>query len=321
MQVGHWNDIELSGWKVIDCDGTSEVKLLALSNTGARSVDVGAQQLISLPLEGWGFVEDTHYFFQQSQGESVTEFSEPSTTLVTIDTFNVSVPTTGLYLVLWYAEGAQVTAAALGEWVIYAAKDASLRSQHQARESTTLADEFHTFAFSEIRTLDAGANDLSIKARRWNGVGAVKVKRSRIAVISMDAFKGTTQQIASFTDTLTTSNSFIENTVMARTHNSAPRSEQVLVIVNQTSEGQTSNSNVATYKIRDDTAGVDYATDSGERMRDFSSNVTSTMLFALKENAKGNTDWKVFLRNANNTGTDVKFTFGNIAVLGLTPNV
>jgi hypothetical protein len=146
-------------------------------------------------------------------------------------------------------------------------------------------------------------------------------------VISLDnVFDGTPQAGTSGTDTATTSNSFVENTIVARTHNSAA-SEQVLVIVNQTTDNKTgdhpssSNDNTATYKIRDDTDGVDYATDSGERMRDWAVNVIGTTLFALKEGAVGDTDWKVYIREANNNGGWVTVTTSQIAITGLTPKL
>jgi hypothetical protein len=323
---GHWNGIELAGWKVVDCDGVSEVKLLARRTTNERSTDVGAQQIISLPLGAWGLVEDTDYSLVQS--EATTEITDANLTVV--DTLNFTVPETGEYLVLWYAEGAMQENAGLGEYAVYGyvneADPFLKRNAHNSRESAgpTGADEFHTWMWSEMRTIQAGANSYTVRAQRWNGISTLSVRRPRLLVISLAAFEGTRQRWSSGTDVATTSNSFVEYTPFSWTHNSA-QSEQVLVIMNCTTDLKTtehpsgSNDNVATYKIRDDTNGVDYATDYGERARDWVSNVQQTTAFALKEGAVGDTNWKIYIREANNTGGWVTGTYGSIAITGLTP--
>jgi hypothetical protein len=104
-----------------------------------------------------------------------------------------------------------------------------------------------------------------------------------------------------------------------------------LVIANQTvdykptpappGKPSNSNNNVATYKIRDNTDGVDYGTDSGERPRDWTVNVIGTNIFALKEGAVGDTDWKLYFREANGNGGWVTVTTSNIAITGLTPKL
>ncbi len=326
---GHWNGVDLAGWKVVDCDGVSEAKLLAHIGSSSRSADVGAQQIISLPLGGWNLVEDTHYSLVQS--EDTTEVTSGSA--VVIETLNFTVPTTGRYLVLWYAEAAMSENAALGSYALYAyVNDGDSfpnRSSHMSRDSPGqfTDNDFHTWMWSEIRTISAGANSYTIKALRWNGNTTVFIRKPRIIVISLDnVFEGTPQSGTSGTDTPTTSNSFVENTVGARTHNSAT-SEQVLVIANQTVDYKTaahptsSNENVATYKIRDNTDGVDYGTDSGERGKDWVTNVIPTTVFALKEGAVGDTDWKLYVREANGFGGWITVTTTSIVVTGLTPKL
>lgn len=327
IQGGHWNSIEFAGFRVIDSDGTSEVKINAKVIGGARNVDVGAQQIISLPLEGWGLVEDTHYSFFQSEDT----FQITSPTAVIVDSMAFTVPTTGKYLVLWYAESAMAQNAGLGEYAIYGfvneGDSFNNRSSHIAREApgTGSASDFHTWFFSEIRTIQAGANSYSVRSLRWQGNTIVSVRKPRMIVISLDAFQGTPKSGESFADVATTSNSFVEIPALSRTFESGSRSEQVLFIANCTGGQNTiehpggSDANVATYKIRDATAGVDYATDSGERLIDISSNRTRATTFGLKENASGSTVWQVFLREANNTGGWVTYTHGNSAVMGLTP--
>jgi hypothetical protein len=330
---GHWNGIDLAGWKVVDCDGVSEVKLLARTNSSPTSVDVGAQQIISLPLGGWNLVLDTHYSLVQS--EDTTEVDVTSVDVV-IESLNFTVPTTGKYLVLWYAEAAMSEfPPGDGAYSIYGfvndpGDSFPRRNSSNQRDAPGFGaqDDFHSWMWSEIRTISAGANTYTVKGRRSNGSLSVFVRRPRIIVISLDnVFEGTPQAGTTGTDTATQSNSFVENSVVDKTHNSAS-SEQVLVIANQTVDYRTpahpsggSNNNVATYKIRDNTDGVDYGTDSGERGKDWATNVIPTTVFALKEGALGDTDWKVYIREANNNGGWVTVSFTSVAVMGLTPKL
>jgi hypothetical protein len=321
----HWNSTEMTGFKVVDCNGSSSFDVLAKVLVGGSGVNVGSQQVISLPLEGWGLVENTDYW--NHQDESVFTILSPVAQgpQVTTDTLNFTAPVTGQYLCLWSCE-ANLPEEFGNSYSIDAYFNGARSTQGDTREGITAGPstepdvgEYHTFMWSDIRTFTAGANNVEIRGQIKNSwLADMLIRRRRMIVIDLSAFEGT-PQTASVTDpnTVTTS-TFTEMPDYSLTHTSAS-DEQVLVLLSLNTQDFTVPSVIGTFKIRDDTEGVDYATDFGERQIEPHTEQINTIGFGLKEATAGDTDWKAYIRCITYNGSQVRANSGTICILGLKP--
>jgi hypothetical protein len=62
---GTWNSNDLGMIKIVDSSGAGEIKLQAKASASNRSVDVGTQQLLTIPLDTMGLVEGVDYWYQE----------------------------------------------------------------------------------------------------------------------------------------------------------------------------------------------------------------------------------------------------------------
>ncbi len=307
IQGGHWNAGELMGFKVVDADGTSSVKLHARSTGGSRSLDVGAQQLISVPLAQMGLVSGTDFWYDNGiEGDTniPTTLNGTPSGMTTVTSMPVNVTEAGRYLVMMSHDTKMQTVAAVGRWAAYLFVNETNVSNHMAKEATGVA-EYQNAPWAQTVNLVAGLNTIEIRAGKWTGTGPLNMRRGRLCAIkgsSFDQLQGT----RSFTDVDNNTDTFTEITALSQTYTPNQR-EQVLVIgvTNSISDDLTGTKAVATYKLRDDTDGIDYAIDWGTPAGDLNNSVPA-FGFALKENTIETTDWKMLIREPNlstNTGS------------------
>lgn len=317
-QGGHWNASELMGFKVIDADGTSSVKLHARAVGSARSGDVGAQQLISVPLGQMGLASGTDFWYDNGI-ESDTSITTTFPTQTTVTSMPVNVSDAGSYLVMMSHDTKQPIVAGNGSWAARLYVNEINVSSHMDKEGSSGVAEYQNAPWAQVVTLVAGLNTIELRASRWAGVGTLNMRRGRLCVIkgsSFDQMQGT----RSFTDVGSNTDTFSEITALSQTYTPNQR-EQVLVFGSVSSESDdiTGTKAVATYKIRDDTDGIDYATDFGTPVGHLSNSVHA-FSFALKENTIVPTDWKMFIREANSSSNTGTMNHGAMAIWSLSTN-
>ncbi|KKN12444.1 hypothetical protein LCGC14_1016370, partial [marine sediment metagenome] len=292
IQGGHWNASELMGFKIVDADGSSLVKLHA--RTSSSSADVGAQQLISVPLGQMGLASGTDFWYDNGI-EGDTNIPTTLGDMTTVTSMPVNVTEAGPYLLMMSHDTKMPIVAADGRWAAYLYVNETNVSNHMAKEASPGVAEYQNAPWAQVVNLAAGLNTIEIRAGKWTGIGALNMRRGRVCAIkgsSFDQMQGT----RSFTDADSNTDTFTEITALSQTYTPNQR-EQVLVIgvTNSFSDDLTGTKAVATYKIRDDTDGVDYATDFGTPVGLLSSSIHA-FSFALKENTIDTTDWKMFIR-------------------------
>ena len=316
-QGGHWNASELMGFKVIDANGTSAVELQARATSSSRSGDVGAQQLISVPLEQMALVSGTDFWYDNGiESDTAITTTLPTETVVT--SMPVNVTEAGPYLVMMSHDTKQQLVASFGRWAARLYVNESNVSSHMDKQGTNVA-AYQNAPWAQVVNLNAGLNTIELRAGKWTGAGTVNMRRARLCVIngsSFDQMQGT----RSFADVSNNTDTFNEITALSQTYTPNQR-EQVLVFgcANSQSDDITGTKAVATYKIRDDTDGIDYATDFGTPVGLLSSSIHA-FSFALKENTIDTTDWKMFIREANSSSNTGTMNHGAMAIWSLSTN-
>jgi hypothetical protein len=129
-QDGHWNSNDFAMIKLVDTSGTDEVKIQAHGGSVGRSADVGAQQVLSIPLETMGLVEGVDYWYQEEYEGVDDDFNwdsgdiapESLTSTVEISRLDWTAPDTEVYFVFWSCEAAMQLAGGApydGNYAIY----------------------------------------------------------------------------------------------------------------------------------------------------------------------------------------------------------
>ncbi len=321
----HWNATQFTGFKVVTANGVDTLRLQAKATGGSpRQAAVGSQQVISVPLETLGLVENTDYWFDNGSESSFNIPASSGTNIVTVNSFDITVPVTGPYLLLGNAEARMIAdSPGAGQYAVYSYANESNISSNMVRDGQVGGPGalWHTNPWAQVINLNAGANNISIRARRWNGTFGMDLRRATLCLINGSSFDNMTGAVT-FTDTDTSSSTFTEITQISQTH--APTEPgQVLVFgsSNSRSFDVTGPEAIPTFKIRDDTDGVDYAEDFGEGMTRITGGITTihSQGFAIKDDALNPTDWKMFVRDANATGNQVRSSKSSLVVWSLIP--
>ena len=190
--AGHWNNTEMSGFKIIDTTGADSVKIHAAATSSPRSAEVGAQQIISVPLEDLGLVEGTDYWFDNGSDSFVAIPSASGTQVVKVTEIELTAPVTGPYLLLGHCEAKISNYPANVSYRVYYYVNESNISNHVAREGDVSGTTSHTMPWAQVVNLTAGTNKVSVRVGRWNTTNAFSYKRARIALINGDAFNSLT---------------------------------------------------------------------------------------------------------------------------------
>ena len=304
---------------------TTKIQTKCTTGGAARGADVGAQQLMSIPLETMGLVEGVDYWYEDGTDTPFIIDTGDGGAIVTVATLNWTAPQDEVYLAFYYCESSQVTVALDGEYAVYHYLDTHdpigeiNLTTHNARESTGVVEnQWHTMPWVQaIGGISAGPNSISIRAQVWNGIGDLKIRRARMFVIRESAITSWQQKrIATDFNPVADGDGDVFASMPDFTQTRTPPAlEQTIVLAMMTSETADANSTVPTYAIRDDTDGVNYAEDFGEIVLT-TSNVTYSLAMAIKESAK-QTTWKALIREANNTGNACNFTDGEVLIFGL----
>ena len=317
---GHFSDGEITGFKVVDTNGVSVVELFGKATSGSSSIDVGAQQIISIPLETMGLVEDTDYWFDNGIDSTVAitgsiAWPQPITTISGV------LPVAGDYLVFSMAEIEQQLFSGDGAFAQTLYINGSNITNHTFMQSTINGD-FFSMTRASLVTLSAGLNVFECTVNLWKGTNDPNARRARLCIINAAVFDQM-QDIRTFADTDNPTDSFVEVSSISQTY-IPNQPEQVIVIadvVSQSADVANPTPAIPTYKIVDETDNVDYAADFGVPLLDDISGGTSdsvpSLAFAVKENTFNPTDWKVYLRDPNDDGSIVKFTQGSMIIWGL----
>jgi hypothetical protein len=85
LYTSHWNANDFGMIKLVDTDGIAEIKARANANSGTRSINVGAQQLLSIPLESMGLVEGVDYWYQEEHEDTPVEWKKGTTDIEPYD--------------------------------------------------------------------------------------------------------------------------------------------------------------------------------------------------------------------------------------------
>ncbi len=319
-QGGHWNAIDMGVMKLIDADGTAEVKIQAASFVDAvRSADVGAQQLLSIPMETMGLVEGVDYWYREESDD--TPYLVTSGDEETVATLNFTVSNASdQFVAFFYCETAMNSAGQYSVKYYRDAPSANLTSTN-SREAIS-SDLFHTTPWvHKFGGMDAGANSISVRCRRGTGTSDVLVRRSRMCIINVAALAGAQEQRTP-TDFDPRAGEDGAGDVFATMPGfnqiyTPSGLEQTIVLAMMTSETTdvTPPAAVCTYRLRDTTDDVNYAEDFGEAIVG-AGNVTFSLGMAVKETSKS-TMWRVQIREANDTDNACNFTHGGVMVFGL----
>ena len=172
-QGGHWNAVELMGFKVVDADGSSLVKLHARASSS--SADVGAQQLISVPLGQMGLASGTDFWYDNGI-EGDTNIPTTLGDMTTVTSMPVNVTEAGPYLLMMSHDTKMALAAAVGRWAAYLFVNESNISNHMAKEATSVA-EYQNAPWAQVVNLATGLNTIEIRAGKWTGIGALNMSR------------------------------------------------------------------------------------------------------------------------------------------------
>jgi hypothetical protein len=130
---GHWNSNDIGMIKLVTGDGVKELKLQAHpGSAGSRSIDVGAQQLLSIPLETMGLVEGVDYFrgeffegtgpgdpFQWEFGEDWQGNLNQKTAVIEIARVDFTASETEVYLFFYSFESSLVIPVNDGTYALY----------------------------------------------------------------------------------------------------------------------------------------------------------------------------------------------------------
>ncbi len=320
-QGGHWNGNEIGVMKVVDTSGLGEVKIQGHSNSPVNSTDIGAQQIISIPLGTMGLVEGVDYWYQEESDDTPFDivWGDSGTDIKTAATLNWTAPENEAYLAFWYAEGAIQQTAGLGAYAVYFYEGENNITSHNMRSSGGIADfVYHSHAWAQAISISAGPASVSVRPRIWNQSGGTTAhfRRSRMLVIRassiLQGWGVGGQQEAAFPhfDPVTHGSGNAFATIPGYTQTYTPSvKEQVIVMAMMASESYDitpAKPAVPTYVLRDDTEGVDYATDFGEMINKVG-NDCMTIAFAVKETSEPTT-WKIKIRDANDNGVAFKDT-------------
>ena len=130
-QGGHWNANDMSMLKLVDSSGTGDLKIQAHRTGGGRSIDVGSQQLLTIPLETMGLVEGVDYWqgeFHEGTGpgdpfkwDTGLDWlgADALTSMVEIARLNWTVPETEIYFMFYSWEAAMTNPVADATYAVY----------------------------------------------------------------------------------------------------------------------------------------------------------------------------------------------------------
>lgn len=130
-QGGHWNANDMGMLKLVDSSGTGDLKIQAHRTGGGRSIDVGSQQLLTIPLETMGLVEGVDYWQGEfHEGTGPTDpfkwdtglnwlGADALTSMVEIARLDFTAPETEIYFLFFSWESAMTNPVVDAAYAVY----------------------------------------------------------------------------------------------------------------------------------------------------------------------------------------------------------
>ena len=250
---GHWDDVDLSGFKIVEGDAAKTAELLYNKSAGGSTdVRYGTQGLLSIPLEQMSLTSGTEYFYTNGSEVSQTLTSNGFVEVThSVMAFNVT--TAGEYLMIGSCEGLADI-----ETLVYYYLDAAPQNVFTMSAGTSL---WSGHPFIKKVTLSAGAHTASVQAATDISFGnAGHVRRGRLIFILKEAFDNIVVD-RNTTPRTTTSNSYVPHPGITPAY--SPNQQEQLLVLGQAASYTAAKQSHTAFKLHNSTTSADYMADAG----------------------------------------------------------